>query len=199
MKATLDERCGVPVKTLVIELNELKTFYDDQLDGRRTQEFLKLLGIDADFRLALDKAHLFKALKEAGNGDFDVLHLSYYGHESRLTLADSTALSWHDFAEQFQNCELVPQAIVMSSCCSDDSEIGTAFEKRKIRPGIIFGSTAGRYSPDYLAAWGILYRTFMNEGVTTAAAQRALAEITITAYPTFRYRRWDERSGRYLA
>jgi hypothetical protein len=102
------------VKILVIELNEPTTVYDDQLDGRRTQEFLKLLGIDAHLRLALDKAQLFEALKEAGNGDFDVLHLSHYGHESQLTLADGTALSWYDFAQQFQNYKLVPQALVMN-------------------------------------------------------------------------------------
>ena len=150
------------MKVLVIELNEPKDFYDDRLDGRRTQDFLKFLAIDVDLRLALNKAQLFEALKQAGTVNFDVLHISYYGHNSRLILADSSSLSWHEFAEQFQNREIVPQAIVMSSCCNDESGIRAAFEKKKARPKIIFGSTSGRYCHDYVAAWGILYRTFVN-------------------------------------
>jgi hypothetical protein len=186
------------VKVLVVELNVPTHYDDDQLDGRRTQELLKLLGIKADLRLVLNKAQLFQALRQAA-ADFDILHVSYYGHdESRLILADNSSPSWQEFAEQLQGSKLVPQAVVMSSCGSDDSGIGAAFQRRKMRPKIIFGSTTGRYCHDYVAAWGILYRSFVNEGITTAAAQRALAEITATAYPTFRYRRWDDRSGHYL-
>jgi hypothetical protein len=186
------------INVLIIESSAAKDFYSDQLDGPATLQLLKVLNLEVKLRYAINK-NIFKlALREAAEGNYNIVHISCHGTTEGLILADKSKPTWKELADVFQNYELKLDALVMSSCCGASSGIGNAFEKVKVRPNIIFGSTDSRYYDEYAVAWAILYRTFLNKKVTRDAAQDALAHITAVVEPSFRYRRWDDEKKRYL-
>jgi hypothetical protein len=186
------------MKVLIIESASPEDFYDNQLDSNSTSQLLRLLDIDFEMRIALDRHQLSRALKSAHDGDFDVIHLSCHGDEHGIQVADGKCINWEPLGSLFQKRKSTPDALVMSACCGAASGIGDAFAKIKRRPDIIFGSTDERCYHDFAVAWAILYRVFLLRGVNRDAAQQALAHINAVVRPTFRYRRWDDAKGKYL-
>jgi hypothetical protein len=186
------------MKVLIIESSSPDDFYENQLDGSSTARLLRLLNIDFEMRIALDERRLFRSLKFAAEGNFDVVHISCHGDKEGIQLADRKCLDWDPLATLFKRSKAHPRALIMSACCGVASGIGRAFTDIQLRPNIIFGSTDARTYHDYAVAWAILYRVFRLSGVNRDAAQQALAYINAVVSPKFKYRRWDDTEGKYL-
>ena len=70
--------------------------------------------------------------------------------EDGIALANNYQPSWDKFADLFQHHEWIPKACVMSACCGATSGIEDAFRNKPKKPGIIFGSSDGRYMVNIL-------------------------------------------------
>ena len=186
------------MKVLIIESGSPGDFYDNQLDGNSTSQLLRLLGIAYEMRVVLDEQWLSNAIKHVRDEKFDVVHISCHGDKNCIQLANGKCIDWQSLATLFQRHKAHPSALVMSSCCGVASGIGRAFADIRFQPKIIFGSTDARRYHDYAVAWAILYRVFLLNNVDREAAQQALAHINAVVSPKFKYRRWDDKDGKYL-
>ncbi len=187
------------MRVLIVESSYPSDFYADQLDGKSTYELLKLLGASPKLIYALDRKHFQKAIDYAAVHKYEAVHISCHGDEDGVALTlKGENLNWSEFVACFRNNMRCPEAVIMSSCCGADSEIGLEFAKGTPRPKIIFGSTDPRSYSQYAAAWTLLYRRFMLDGINRDAAQLALSQINAVVHKAFKYRRWDPQAKKYL-
>ena len=71
-----------------------KDFYERRLDGHAANEILKILDIKTEYRIAFTPTLVERAIKEAAEGDFEVLHFSSHGDSKGIQMTNGTPLSW---------------------------------------------------------------------------------------------------------
>jgi hypothetical protein len=186
------------VKVLIAESSYPRDFYNRELDGNSVASLLSTICVEHELRYVLDFPHFEKAIKESIEKRCQIFHLSCHGDATGIALANNYQPTWDEFAQAFQQNEVAPPVLVMSSCCGAASQIGRAFEKQARRPKIIFGSTEPLNFSQYAVAWSILYHRFKTDGLVKSAARTALQHITATVHRSFVYRRWSGDQGKYL-
>jgi hypothetical protein len=187
------------MKVFIIESSYPKDFYSQKLDGIAAQSILNILSVRNELRFALDITHFKKAMAEAKEGNYTVIHLSCHGAKDGVALGETCAPTWDEFADLFQKNDWCPKALVMSSCCGATSGIRNAFKNKAERPEIIFGSSDERSYGEYTVAWAILYHRFKKNGINRGSAQQALKEINAVVSNKFLYRRWSTSQRSYLS
>jgi hypothetical protein len=185
------------VKVFIVESSYPQDFYNEWLDGQVTRNLLNTMGIANQLKLVIDRQHFENAIKDAAQGNFDVLHLSCHGGDDGIALCDDTRLSWKEFVRIFDDHKYLPSALVMSTCCGAASGIGDEFAKITHGPWIIFGSTVPLGYSEYCVAWAILYHQLNTEGVRRSTAQTAMQKVNAVVSDKFLYRRWDEKITAY--
>lgn len=180
---------------LITESVFAKDFYDNDREGQVVEAIARVLGWESDYKIALDRKNLRRAIKTACADDYDILHLSCHGDEEGIQLTDETLLSWDELADCFQERERMPSALVMSSCVGGDRGIARAFGQRKRWPEVIFGSEATKPNeitfPGACIAWPILYTSLATRGMTRDAFKDAVRKMNLVTKHKFIYRRWD--------
>lgn len=185
------------MKTLIIEMNSPQDFYSGKLDGMAVQYFLRTLDLEATLRFVLDKKHLKKALKEAAEGNYDIVHVSAHGNSTGIAIANDELISWASFANLFKEVDCCPLALVMACCAGSSDMLLDEFVRQAHGPGIVFGSTENLAYDDYCIAWSMLYSKFRTGGIKITPAQEALQSIVATLHTSFRYARWDSNKLKY--
>src|SRR5271155_5408300 len=103
-------------KILIAESVFPDDFYADDREGHIVEAMARVLHWKAAYKIALNAKTLFRAIKAASTGGYDILHLSCHGDEEGIQLTDETELSWDELADSFQRAAQVPHALVISSC-----------------------------------------------------------------------------------
>lgn len=185
------------LKVYIVEASNSEDFFDQSLDGVSVHSFFNTIGIDSKLRMVLNKKYLKKAVGEAIEDGFDVLHLSCHGNDDGIALSDKTNLSWVEFAALFPRFDKAP-ALVMSSCRGAVKGISNAFVDKRHPPPFIFGSEKTLRYDTYAAAWALLYRQLSRHGLSRETGQEAMEHIIAVFHISFVYRRWDDKARKYL-
>ena len=85
------------MKVFIIESSYPRDYYSDRLDGVLARNLLNTLGIQNRFKMVIDTQHFKKAIHDAANGGFDVIHLSCHGDDDGIALCDDTQPTWDEF------------------------------------------------------------------------------------------------------
>ncbi len=185
------------MNVFIVESSYPRDFYHESLDGLSVKSLLNTIWVDCELRMVLNGAYFRRAIREAAEKEYTVLHLSCHGDENGIAFTDNSQPTWDEFAQMFQVLPSVPPVLVMSSCCGADGDIGRAFKRRTKRPKIIFGSTKALTYSEYCTAWAILYHRFKCDGANRKTAMTAMRQISAVVNDSFVYRRWDSQSGFY--
>ncbi len=182
----------------IIESLRAVEFYERCLDGFAANEMVKLLGVRSEYRHALDRKHLKRAIDEAAAGDFEVIHLSAHGDRAGVELTDGTQLGWAELAEMLRPAAGPTKSLVMATCEGGDAKLAKALQKSCVMFGYIFGSTAESVSfPDSCLAWSILYNRLVDHGFERDALQTTLEAVNAAIEGDFVYRRWTGKQFKH--
>jgi hypothetical protein len=186
-------------KILIAESVFAKDFYKNNREGQVVEAIAHVLHWQSEYKIALDKSHLCKAIKVAAQDGYDIFHISCHGDADGIQLTDETEVSWDDLADCFQGLNHIPKALVISSCVGGDSGVAHAFRSKKLRPTVIFGAEA--QDPNEITfsgaciSWPILYTLLARTGLTPEAFKEAVAKMNLITKHEFVYRRWQD--GKY--
>ncbi|MBB5766538.1 hypothetical protein [Xanthomonas euroxanthea] len=187
-------------RVFIIESPNARDFYIDRLDGRAARDVLKLENTQVQYRVALDKQHLIKSIKEATDLQCDVLHLSCHGDDVGIQLGSMSNIDWLELAGLLHAFATPQRILVMSSCAGGS----VGLTKALVHQGTIFGWVLGAADnvgfTDSCLAWSILYRLLeaLDRPCDTETARRAVDAINALVKGNFLYRRWDASLKRYL-
>jgi hypothetical protein len=191
------------LRTFVAESVSPKDFYHRQWEGRVVEEIVRLLDGKTSYRIVMNASLLRGAIKSASTNSYNIFHLSCHGSKRGVRLSDKTRISWEELADYFQKADLMPSALVLSSCVGGDSGIARAFEERKRRPQVIFGAEATEEKhlltfPGACISWPILYTVLATRGMTPPAFKDAVNKMNHITSHRFVYRRLEgEKYRRY--
>lgn len=172
-------------------------FYERRADGFAANEVLRLRGIRSEYRIALTRDLLERAVSECRRRNYEVFHFSSHGSAKRVTLADGTKLKWSEFARLLKPCSGIGKALVMSTCQGGVAALTDALVEENVVFGWVFGSTAEIvYFPESCLAWSILYNKLADDGFSREALRKTLTAINAAIEGDFVYRRWN--GTRYL-
>lgn len=190
---------GLLKSVYIIESLRAKEFYDHCLDGAAANEMLKLLDVRSQYRVALDRKHLEKAISDAVRGDFEVIHLSAHGDRAGVELTDGDEISWEELAEMLRPAAGPKKSLVMATCKGGDKKLAKALRKSGVLFGYVFGSTAKTVTfSDSCLAWSILYNRLVDHGFKRGALIPTLTAINAAIEGDFVYRRWTGKRYRYF-
>ena len=174
-------------------------FYERRLDGHAANEILKILGTKTEYRIAFTHDLIERALKEAGDGNFEILHFSAHGRNDGITLTNGKHLSWPEFVKLIKPVSGLRKALVMATCGGGDKALTDALIKAGVVFGWVFGSTADTVTfSDSCLAWSILYNRLSDHGFAKRSLKTTLTAINLAIVGDFVYRRWNgEKYLRY--
>ena len=186
-------------KVFIAESVFPEDFYGDKREGHVVEAVARVLHWESRHKIVLDARTLCKAINDASEDGYDILHLSCHGDADGIQLTDETELPWDELADCFQEAERIPRALVISSCVGGDGGIARSFRDRKQRPSVIFGAEgkANRRITFTGACitWPILYTSLAKGGLTPDAFKDAVTKMNLITKHGFVYRRWHE--GKY--
>jgi hypothetical protein len=172
-------------------------FYKRRLDGYAANEILQILDVKTEYRVAFTLRLLKRAMKEAAQADFEILHFSSHGGSDGVQLTDGTRLSWRKFAKLVKPMSGEDRALVMATCGGGDRELTKALKLERVIFGWVFGSTAEIvHFSDCCLAWSILYNRLYDHGYDRASLRKTLKAINAAIEGDFVYRRWTGRGYR---
>ncbi|MGA7437275.1 MAG: hypothetical protein WBW32_03995 [Luteibacter sp.] len=185
----------------IAESLDAEDFYDRRLDGMAAHEVLKVEASRVEYRMVLDRLHLVRAVNEASEELFDVLHLSCHGDFDGICLADKTEISWVGLAEILKPFSSTNRILVMSSCKGGNVALTKALQKCGAIFGWVFGATEEVGYTDSCVAWSVLYRVLEDgkTAVSKKSAKKAIDLINDLMHGDFVYRRWDASISKYKA
>lgn len=190
------------LRVYIAESLKPEDFFDRLWEGRLVEEFVRLLGGQAFYRIVITEELLERAIKRAAKRRCEIFHLSCHGDEDGICLTDETELTWDELAHKFEQARFAPRALVLSSCLGGDRGVSRVFKSSDFRPEMIFGSEADKASKITFSgaciAWAILYSELVHAGVTADAFRDAVDKMNYATPHEFVYRRWDtDRYRRY--
>jgi len=175
-------------------------FYIGQTDGFAAKEILNIQRVRTQYRIALTRPLLARAIRDAATGVFSAFHLSCHGDEDGIRLADKTDVDWPELARMLRPFALRSRFLVMSSCSGGYVGFSKALQKEGVTFGYIFGSTApsetGVGFTHSCLAWSVLYNRLVEAKFSTKELRRTLDKINALVPGDFVYRRWN--GSRYL-
>ena len=181
----------------IVEALNPKDFYERRLDGHAANEMLRILGTRTQYRIAFTQALLRRAITEAAEGNFEVLHFSSHGDSAGVELTNGKTLNWAQFVDLIRPASGPNKALVMATCGGGDKELTKALIGAGVKFGWVFGSTADTIAfSDSCLAWSILYNRLFDHGFERKDLKVTLEAINAAIDGDFVYRRWDGR--RYL-
>jgi hypothetical protein len=181
----------------IVESVDSEDFYLRRLDGHAANEILKIIGTRTEYRVAFTKPFVERAISEAAEGNFQVLHFSSHGNDEEVILTNGVRLSWSEFAELIRPVSGLDRALVMSTCGGGDRELTKALVEAGVIFGWVFGSTADIvYFTDACLAWSILYNRLTDHGFERDELMKSLEAINAAIVGDFVYRRWDGKKYR---
>lgn len=149
-----------------------------------------------EYRIAYTRPLLERAIGEASDGDYQVLHFSAHGDDDGPRLTDGSDLSWREFAQVVAPAAGRDKALVMATCQGGHRRLTRALAKEGVVFGWVFGSLAETVTfSDSCLAWSILYNRLVDHGFHTTGLKTSLDAINAAIEGDFVYRRWD--GGRY--
>jgi hypothetical protein len=176
----------------IIESVSPDDFYERRADGHAANEILKILGVMTEYRIAFTRDLVSRAIAEAVDGDFEVLHFSSHGSDEGVSLTSGKGFDWKEFAELVKPFSNESRKLVMATCGGGDVKLAKALASQRAIYGWVFGSTADRVSfSDTCLAWSVLYNRLYDHGFSKDALQPTLSAINGAIEGDFVYRRWD--------
>jgi len=187
-------------KILIVESVFAKDFYKGNREGQVVEAIARVLHWQPEYKIALDKGHLCKAIETAATDSYDILHISCHGDAGGIQLTDETELSWDDLASCFRGLNPIPKALVISSCVGGDAGVARAFRRNGRRPNVIFGAEAQDPNeitfPGACISWPVLYTSLAQTGLTAEAFKDAVTKMNLITKHKFVYRRWHDGNYR---
>lgn len=187
-------------KVFIAESNNPDDFYHGRLDGFAANEVLKVREISSVYKLVFNIEMLKKSIEEARVLNVDIFHLSCHGDKDGIQLCDGKEISWKELVQLFSDFANSKKVLVISSCMGGHQGLAEAFMKETDKFGYICGSTAEYVTfHSSCLAWSILYNVLANNDSSEKESfQDAINKINSVLDGKFVYRRWAEKSKKYL-
>lgn len=183
-------------RIFIVESVFAEDFYNNDREGQVVEAIARVLHWESEYKIALDTRSFRRAIKAACNANYHILHLSCHGGKTGIQLTDETEISWNELADCFQKQKQIPAVLIISSCVGGDRGVARAFQERRGRPDVIFGSEATNPCeitfPGACIAWPILFTSLATQGMTREAFKDAVAKMNRVTKHKFVYRRWDD-------
>lgn len=187
------------LRVFIVESLKPVDFYKGRLDGKAARDVLKIENSTVRYRVAVDKAHLIRAMAAATSGDFDVLHLSCHGGHDGIQLTDGNRIGWLALARMLKGFATPERTLVMSSCAGGNIGLTKALEKEGAIVGWVYGATQKVGFTDSCLAWSVLYRQLSEaaSGTERVTARETMDLLNSFVDGRFVYRRWDQVRQKY--
>jgi hypothetical protein len=190
----------MPFSVFIAESVRAEDFYEGRTDGFAANEVLKIQQVRTSYKIIFDKAHLVRAIHDAFDGGFEVLHISAHGNQAGISLSNGKFVTWLDLASLLRIFGGTPKKahriLVVSSCMGGYVGLSKALQERLVAFRFIFGSTANRgvgFTHSCLA-WSILYNRFVeleSQRFNRAELRTTLDSVNKVVPGDFVYRRWN--------
>lgn len=189
------------MKVYIAESVSPENFYDRVWEGHFIDEFVRLMGRRAFYKIVITPQYLDAALADAAQNKCGVFHLSCHGDKSGIRLTDGTDIDWSDLADRFEKAQFSPRALVLSSCIGGHACVSKAFRDQEYKPKVLFGSEAEE--PDNLAfesaciAWSLLYTELLTISPDFGRLKDVVRKLNLIMPHQFVYRRWNDETRSY--